>query len=439
MCKYTDDTIKNVTPRGGDSAKKRRLSEEDLLTLSRDIFADDEPVSHASGECPLDDLPGADVPFEADASAFFMEPLADSLPPSPISPVRRRSSGSVCALEIAEPVKAPVAALRQDESAMVATAQGRRPEFRTAKRSSTTTPTPPKVLAPMAMPCSSQCSLALPTEEPHVGPRSDPRRYVVGQLLGEGAAGQVREATSRDSHTKLAVKTVPYGSATMEAAAMTACGAHPHVVGLIDQFELDGESHLVTPLAEGGDLLQHLQSHGPFPEAQAKKHAAALLDALSSVHKAGWCHRDVKLENLLLQDGQLLLADFGSAAPITAQPEQDPRGQHSKTRRLWDAVGSPSYMAPEVVQASHYGSSYDGAQADLFSVGVVLYAMLVGCFPWQIASMDHEGFASFVAGHHVWPSHLSSDAVALLEALMAPADRRHSITQARQHPWLAAQ
>lgn len=386
------------TPRSGDSAKKRRLTEDEALALSKEFAALDFPDSPYSSYDPCSPLGSP-------------ESLSD-VPTSPISPVRRRSSGSVTT--IAEPC-GHAQRLREEEQDVVQAACGQRREFVRAKRTQPSRETPKAPPSPV-LPSLGGLSLglSLAVQEETLGPASNPCKYSLAASIGEGGAGTVRRGVERTTGRHVAIKTLKKGVeyvAEVEAAAMRACASHPNALQLLDTFTCtNGETHLVSELATG-DLLEHLQSSGPVSEDQARQHCRGLLSALSTLHEAGFCHRDVKLENCLLStEGALLLCDMGTAARCTYQS------------RLSDAVGSHSYMSPEVVAAHNFGSTYDGTACDVHSTGIVFYAMVAGSFPFELASPDCAQYTQLSQGAHPWPSHFSKELSEVLQMMIGGAE-----------------
>jgi len=139
---------------------------------------------------------------------------------------------------------------------------------------------------------------------------------------------------------------------------------HPNVVGVYDAGREGEDLYLVMELVDGETLAARLQ-RGEFPTtAQALDIAAQAADALAEAHAAGVVHRDIKPANLLIRrDGRVKVSDFGVAKAI---------GDTTELTRTGMMVGSPAYMAPEQVK----GIPLDG-RSDLFSLGVVLYEMLL--------------------------------------------------------------
>jgi serine/threonine-protein kinase len=138
---------------------------------------------------------------------------------------------------------------------------------------------------------------------------------------------------------------------------------HPHIVGVFDSGEADGQLWFTMPFVEGESLRHRLDRERQLPVPEALRLTREVAGALDFAHRHGVIHRDIKPENILLSDGHALVADFGIARALGA-------GALTQTGML---IGTPTYMSPE--QAS--GSNTD-ARTDVYALGCVLYEMLVG-------------------------------------------------------------
>jgi hypothetical protein len=203
------------------------------------------------------------------------------------------------------------------------------------------------------------------------------RRFQIRRVLGKGATGVVLEADDRVSRSLVALKVFKpeiasddrwqeiLGSELRHARQIM----HPNVCRVFDAGEADGYRFLSMEYASGGSLRQRLKDAAadrPFEERVAD--ARAVVDGLAAIHAAGLIHRDVKPDNVLrMEDGRLVLTDFGLAvAP----------GQSTFVSGYSGAVGTPSYMAPEVAMGG------DASMAsDVFSLGVILHEIFFGRRP----------------------------------------------------------
>src|SRR3990172_1489563 len=143
---------------------------------------------------------------------------------------------------------------------------------------------------------------------------------------------------------------------------------HPNIVGLVDTFKHEGQQVIVMEYVAGGSL-HSLIKQGPLTVDHARKIALGLCDALTRAHDLGIIHRDIKPENILVAaDGTPKLTDFGIARLLT---------ESTRLTRSGIQVGTPYYMSPEAWE----GKPLDG-QADIWSLGIVLFEMLAGEVPF---------------------------------------------------------
>ncbi|KAI3800144.1 hypothetical protein L1987_35454 [Smallanthus sonchifolius] len=202
-------------------------------------------------------------------------------------------------------------------------------------------------------------------------------RYVLGDQLGWGQFGIIRECSDKLTGEVLACKSISKNrlvtdedvrSVKLEIEIMTRLSGHPNVVDLKDVYEEEGYVHLVMELCAGGELFHQLEKQGRFSESDARVLFRDLMQVVRFCHDNGVVHRDLKPENILLattaSSSQIKLADFGLATYINP-------GQ-----RLHGTVGSPFYIAPEVL-----AGGYNQA-ADVWSAGVILYILLSGKPPF---------------------------------------------------------
>ena len=270
-------------------------------------------------------------------------------------------------------------------------------------------------------------------------------RYLVagGKLLGAGLGGSVSECVDRPTGVRYAVKTVPKGdqdqteSLSREVALLRDMN-YRGIIRLVDVFEDDECVHLVTDLCAGGSLFDRIIKKKVggdgggrrrcFAEGDASRIVREILGAVSYMHRRGVAHRDIKPENLLFEtteeDSPVKVIDFGLAREHVG-------GQDEPMR---DSVGSPYYIAPEVLRGE-----YDRS-CDLWSVGVVAYVLLCGYPPFNGA--DRAGiYRSVLDGRYRFPSRdwdgTSREAIDFVRRLLeVDASRRMTAEQALVHPWI---
>lgn len=142
---------------------------------------------------------------------------------------------------------------------------------------------------------------------------------------------------------------------------------NPHIVRFIEMLKTQNHYYFVYEFCNGGTLESLLQQHKTLSESQALRIFKQILKAFSSLVKANIIHRDLKPPNILIHNGQVKLADFGFCKVLN----------HDKdlTQTM---VGSPIYMAPEILKGQAYS-----AKADIWSLGCVLYELLYGECPYE--------------------------------------------------------
>jgi len=198
--------------------------------------------------------------------------------------------------------------------------------------------------------------------------------YVLERELGRGGMATVYLARDLRHRRLVAIKVLyPELSATLGAERflreieLTASLQHPHILPLFDSGTADGLLYYVMPYVQGESLGARLAREGPLAVDEAVRIACEVAEALAYAHSLGVVHRDVKPENILLQAGHALVADFGIALAVEQAGE-------SRMTRTGISLGTPQYMSPEQA-AGHRGVD---ARADVYALGAVLYEMLVG-------------------------------------------------------------
>ncbi len=179
--------------------------------------------------------------------------------------------------------------------------------------------------------------------------------------------------------------------------------------------------YLVLEYVEGGELFDYVSCYGALPEEEAVRLFRQIIAGLSYCHRFNICHRDLKPENILLDSGRnIKLADFGMAA---LQPAD---------KWLNTSCGSPHYAAPEII----YGRKYRGDKADIWSVGIILFAMLNGFLPFDGGDLSAT-LRLVKKGEYFLPPSLSVEASDLIQRILQkrPEDRI-SMADIWAHPLL---
>lgn len=202
---------------------------------------------------------------------------------------------------------------------------------------------------------------------------------------------------------------------------------HPAIAKLIDVLVDADKVYVFLELCEGGDLNDVVMSAGCLPEPVARRYFGFLMSALSYVHALGVAHRDVKLENILVTEECAKLTDFG-----LCKPQQE-------GNLLLTTCGTLVYAAPEIIREV----PYDGMRADIWSAGIVLYAMVAGHFPWasdedlEPEQMVQQTARQIVNGEISLPDDMSFELQILLSNMLnVDPECRPTADDILQHPWM---
>ncbi|RHY88352.1 hypothetical protein DYB26_008004 [Aphanomyces astaci] len=274
-------------------------------------------------------------------------------------------------------------------------------------------------------------------------------QYAVKQTLGSGLQGKVKLGVDLKTNENVALKLIKSAKLTQKAIlnlyreieSMKRV-QHPNVMRLlavsndVDYPKKKGGSEkvvlVVLELATGGELFDFMMYTGSFSEEIARTYFRQMVSGLHACHSAGVYHRDIKPENLLLDKNFLLrIADFGLSALSDDTTLADD---------LTTQCGTRAYMSPEIIA----GTPYEGAPADIWSAGVVLFILLAGFPPFQIATRQDWWFRACATQQYeaFWAAHsrtavFSPMATDLLTRIFdVNPTTRLTLAEIWQHPWL---
>ncbi|XP_041365231.1 serine/threonine-protein kinase BRSK2-like [Gigantopelta aegis] len=262
-------------------------------------------------------------------------------------------------------------------------------------------------------------------EELYVGP------YRLEKTLGKGQTGLVKLGVHCMTGKRVAIKIVNREKLSesvlmkveREIAIMKLI-EHPHVLGLYDVYENKKYLYLILEHVSGGELFDYLVKKGRLTPKEARRFFRQIISALDFCHSHNICHRDLKPENLLLDDkNNIRVADFGMAS---LQVEGS---------MLETSCGSPHYACPEVIR----GEKYDGRKADVWSCGVILYALLVGALPFDDDNL-RQLLEKVKKGVFHIPHFVPPDCQNLLRGMIeVDPDKRLHLEDVMRHPWAIAE
>ncbi|XP_051120348.1 calcium-dependent protein kinase 8-like [Andrographis paniculata] len=260
-------------------------------------------------------------------------------------------------------------------------------------------------------------------------------RYDLGHELGRGEFGVTYLCTDVETGEKFACKSiskkklrtaVDIEDVRREVEIMKHMPKHPNIVSLKDTYEDDSAVHIVMELCEGGELFDRIVARGHYTERAAAYVLKTVMEVVQVCHQNGVMHRDLKPENFLFANKKeaspLKAIDFGLS--IFFKPGE----------RFNEIVGSPYYMAPEVLKRNY------GPEVDVWSAGVILYILLCGVPPFWAET--EQGVAQAIIRSVIdfkrdpWPK-VSDNAKDLVKKMLHPnPNRRLTAHQVLDHPWL---
>lgn len=264
--------------------------------------------------------------------------------------------------------------------------------------------------------------------------------YVLLQTLGEGEFGKVKLGVHTEFGVEVAIKLIRRGSLDDEVRAskvereidVLKTLRHPNIVRMFDVIDTEKYIGIVLEFAGGGELFDHILANRYLKEKDAQKLFAQLISGVDYLHKKHIVHRDLKLENLLLDKHRnIIITDFGFAN----------RFNHATDDLMATSCGSPCYAAPELVVSE---GLYVGSAVDIWSCGVILYAMLSGYLPYDDDPANPDGdninllYKYIMSTKLNFPDHITALARHLLQIMLVPnPEHRCTIDDIMAHPWLS--
>lgn len=255
-------------------------------------------------------------------------------------------------------------------------------------------------------------------------------KYEIGKILGQGNFAKVYHGRDINTNDSVAIKVIKKESLKKERlmkqikreVSVMRLVRHPHIVQLKEVMANKAKVFMVVEYVKGGELFAKV-AKGKMDENVARKYFQQLISAVDFCHSRGVTHRDLKPENLLLDENEdLKVSDFG----LSALPDQ-----RRSDGMLLTPCGTPAYVAPEVLKKK----GYDGSKADIWSCGVILFALLCGYLPFQGENVMRIYSKSFKADY-VLPDWISPGAKNLISKLLVvDTEKRYSIPDIMKDPW----
>ena len=254
--------------------------------------------------------------------------------------------------------------------------------------------------------------------------------YLIKRTLGQGTFGKVKLGIYLPSQEKVAIKILEKDRIlekddeirVKREFDMLALFNHPNVILVAEIFESSDSFYSVMEYCEGGELFNFIVKNRRLSEEEAAFFYYQLINGLEYIHSLGIVHRDLKPENLLLTKDHLLkIIDFGLSNYFK-------KGQKEL---LVTPCGSPCYASPEMVA----GKKYDGFKIDIWSTGIILYAMLCGYLPFEDKDNDLL-FEKILECKLVFPKYITKTSRDLMEKiLVTDPDIRIGLQEIKNHPF----
>ena len=296
--------------------------------------------------------------------------------------------------------------------------------------------------------------------------------YVLGQTLGEGEFGKVKLGWKKDGSTQVAIKLIRRDTVQNHPGRLPKIYreisilrdlAHPNIVRLHEMVETERNIGIILEYASGGELFDYILNHRYLKDPAARRLFAQLVSGVGYLHKKGIVHRDLKLENLLLdQNRNIIITDFGFANTFNPTDSLSDEIEYNLTSKdfvrkfkldrldakgmrrgdlMQTSCGSPCYAAPELVVSD---SLYTGKKVDVWSCGVILYAMLAGYLPFDDDPANPEGdninllYKYITTTPLTFPEYVSPHARDLLRRILVPDPRKRAdLFEVARHSWLS--
>ncbi|KGN55436.1 CBL-interacting serine/threonine-protein kinase 5 [Cucumis sativus] len=255
-------------------------------------------------------------------------------------------------------------------------------------------------------------------------------KYEIGRLLGKGTFAKVYYGKELESGESVAIKVLNKDQVKKEGMmeqikreiSVMRLVRHPNIVELKEVMATKTKIFFVMDYVRGGELFAKV-ARGKLKEDVARKYFQQLISAVDYCHSRGVSHRDLKPENLLLDENEdLKISDFG----LSALPEQ-----LRNDGLLHTQCGTPAYVAPEVLRRK----GYDGAKADIWSCGVILYVLLAGFLPFQDENIMTMYKKVFKAEFECPPWFSAESKRLISKILVVDPGRRITIGAITRVPW----
>ncbi|KAM6279718.1 hormonally up-regulated neu tumor-associated kinase homolog [Porphyrio hochstetteri] len=259
--------------------------------------------------------------------------------------------------------------------------------------------------------------------------------YLVGKMINKGSFAKVMEGLHIPTGEKVAIKVIDKRKAKQDSYILKNMKReprihqmikHPNVVRLYETLETDNSYYMVMELCLGGDLLDRICDKKRLAEREVRRYTRQILSAVEHLHCQGIVHRDLKIENFLLDENNIKIVDF--------RLSNTAKSGGLSQELLHTQCGSPAYAAPELLAHRKYGP-----KVDVWSIGVSMFAMLTGTLPFTVEPFNIKQLHQkmLIGEISPIPSDISPGAVHFMQSLLEPDPaKRPGVKEAIKDKWL---
>ncbi|KAL0967144.1 hypothetical protein UPYG_G00248380 [Umbra pygmaea] len=260
--------------------------------------------------------------------------------------------------------------------------------------------------------------------------------YLVGKMINRGSFAKVMEGLHMSTGEKVAIKVIDKKKARQDSYVLKNMKReprihqlvrHPHIVVLLETLETENSYYMAMELCAGGDLMDRICERKRLEEREVRRYTRQILSAVEHLHTHGIVHRDLKIENFLLDEhNNIKIVDFGLSNTLKVDSVS--------ADLLTTQCGSPAYAAPELLAHKKYGP-----KVDVWSVGVSTFAMLTGTLPFTVEPFNIKQLHQKMVNGEIGtiPNDISKGAVGFVLFLLEPEpSKRPSIRAAMEEKWV---
>ncbi|XP_008311413.3 hormonally up-regulated neu tumor-associated kinase [Cynoglossus semilaevis] len=261
--------------------------------------------------------------------------------------------------------------------------------------------------------------------------------YLVGKMINKGSFAKVMEGLHIGTGEKVAIKVIDKKKARQDSYVVKNMKReprihqmvrHPNIVLLLETLETENSYYMAMELCAGGDLMDRICDKRRLEEKQVRRYTRQILSAVEHLHKHGIVHRDLKIENFLLDEhNNIKVVDFGLSNTLKAES--------LSLDLLSTQCGSPAYAAPELLAHRKYGP-----KVDVWSIGVSTFAMLTGTLPFTVEPFNIKQLHQKMVNREIGsiPGDVSKGAVSFVLSLLEPDPiKRPSVRAAMEEKWIS--